>query len=428
MNTIKTKGAAAIGLAALALAAAACGSGTPSGDVSSTSTSATAPSGHGTTSTSSTQSTTSPTSSTSAPSSSSPGGTSGAAVPAGFQPGSVTFVSTETGFVLGRDPSCASGDCASLAGTTNGGTSWVGLAAPPVPYATLYIASSTSPTDGVSEVRFANPLDGWMFGPGLWKTTTGGHDWAPVSIGGYVISLETAGGVVDAVVSPCTGKTPCSGHLRLEQSTVATSTFTTVATGPAEFLGNGPQQDISLQSPAGFALLGQGEKGATLYATDDLSNPQAWKPFPDPCSASRLSLSSFVAPDASTLYSLCSGNGAAGSTTKVAVATNGGVSHDSGNAPLSGDGGSLAATTNSVEVIASASGASFLYRSSDGGHTWKTVESYGDGGAGWNDIGFTTAVQGVVIHGRPGETDVVGGINLLMTHDAGTTWRVVPIG
>jgi hypothetical protein len=280
----------------------------------------------------------------------------------------------------------------------------------------------------VSEVRFANPLDGWMFGPALYDTHDGGKTWQSVSTGGAVISLETAGGVVDALVSPCTPGAACTGRLRLEQAPVSGGTFQTVVTGPVGSLGTAAHPDLSLQPPAGFALLGEGTGGATVYATDDLGSAASWKPFPNPCASSHYALSSFVAPDTSTLYSLCSGNPAMGSTSKVAVATSGGKSTGVGSAPLPGDGGTFAATPNAVLVIATASGASFLYCSDDGGHSWSTVESYGDGGAGWNDLGFTTATQGLVIHGRPGETDVVGGINLLMTHDAGSTWRVVQIG
>jgi hypothetical protein len=266
-----------------------------------------------------------------------------------------------------------------------------------------------------------------VFGPALYATSDGGKTWRPVSIGGSVISLETAGGVVDAIVSPCKPDTSCAGRLRLDQASVGGGGFQTVVVGPESNLGAVAQPNLSLQPPAGYALLGVTETGATVYATDSLTNPNGWKPFPDPCSSSHYALSSFVAPDPSTLYSLCSGNGAAGSTTKVAVATNGGTSTVVGRPPLGGDGGTVAGTPYAVMVIATASAGSWLYRSGDGGHSWSTVKSYGDGGAGWNDVGFTTARQGVVVHGRPGQTDVAGGIELLMTHDSGLTWQVEPI-
>jgi hypothetical protein len=329
--------------------------------------------------------------------------------------------------VLGANPICSKHYCAALVQTVNGGRSWTSVPAPAVPYVSPFIPSSFGSAVGVSEVRFANSLDGWLFGPALYSTSNGGKTWRSVNIGGSVLSLETAGGVVDAIVSPCKAGASCAGRLRLEQATVAGGSFQTVVTGPVANLGTIAQPDLSLQPPAGFALLGETKSGATVYATDDLGSPSAWKLFPDPCSSTHYSLGSFVAADPSTLYSLCSGNGAMGSSTKVAVATNGGKSTAVGRPPLWGDGGTVAGTPYAVVVIASASAASWLYRSGDGGHSWSTVKSYGDGGAGWNDLGFTTPRQGVVVHGRPGETNVPGGIELLMTRDSGSTWQVVPI-
>lgn len=427
------------GLAALAVAAslalAACGSGAAGPDVGNNTTTSTIGSSTTTTAPNGTSTTTEspPTTAPQQPATTttSPGSAtqpSGGAVPSGFQPGSVTFVSSAEGFVLGRNPSCTGGDCAALVRTTNTGSSWVGLNTPAVPYVTPFISSSTTSRTGVSEVRFASPLIGWIFGPALYVTRDGGSSWQSVNIGGSVISLETAGGVVDALVAPCTPSTKCRGAVRLEQASVNGESFKTVATGPVESLSTGASPDLSLQPPAGFAILGESTTGADVYATDDLANPSAWKKFPDPCARSQHALSSFVAPDSSTLYSLCTGNGAAGSTSKVAVATNGGTSTDVGKPPAAGDGGAVAGTPYAVMVIATASAGSWLYRSGDGGHSWSTVKSYSDAGAGWNDVGFTTARQGVVIHGRPGEANVPGGIGLLMTRDAGITWQPVPIG
>ncbi len=77
------------------------------------------------------------------------------------------------------------------------------------------------------------------------------------------------------------------------------------------------------------------------------------------------------------------------------------------------------------------SGASFIYRSTDSGGSWDTVDDLADGGAGFRDLGFTTATQGVVVSGEPttgtpSSTDAAAtGSQLLMTHDAGATWTPV---
>jgi len=311
----------------------------------------------------------------------------------------------------------------SLVRTNDGGSTWVGLAAPPAAYV-AHGAPSTSSLPGVSEVRFAGPLDGWAFGPALFATHDGARTWQQINLGGSVVSLETSGGYVDAVVSVCSGETVCTGPLRLEQASVTGGGFVTVLTGPSVMSSGLDALDLSLHGLVGFAVLGS---GASLYATEDLANPNGWNALADPCAATGLPPASLAAPDSTRLYSLCSGNGAAGSSTKVVVVTRNGNSIVAGSAPLGGTNVTLAATSSGTLVIAAASGASSLYRSADGGRTWSTVETYPDGGIGFNDLGFTTTMQGVVVHGVPG-TRAQETTQLLMTHDAGATWQVIPIG
>jgi hypothetical protein len=49
--------------------------------------------------------------------------------------------------------------------------------------------------------------------------------------------------------------------------------------------------------------------------------------------------------------------------------------------------------------------------------------TYPDGGQGWNDLGFTSARDGVVIHGHPDYGDRLG--QLLLTDNGGLTWHTV---
>jgi photosystem II stability/assembly factor-like uncharacterized protein len=57
----------------------------------------------------------------------------------------------------------------------------------------------------------------------------------------------------------------------------------------------------------------------------------------------------------------------------------------------------------------------FLYRSADGGKTWKTVLFY-SGGATWSSLSYVNGTVGsVVVSG--------GGQRLLRTTDAGLTWH-----
>ncbi len=99
-------------LVCLALAAAACSStGTPATTTS-----------HPTSPTTSRPTSTTTTTTISPP--------VGGPVPTGFLPSSVTFVSTTTGFALGVTSSCPTGSCVALVRTTDGGSTWAGLASP----------------------------------------------------------------------------------------------------------------------------------------------------------------------------------------------------------------------------------------------------------------------------------------------------------
>ncbi len=99
-----------------------------------------------------------------------------------FAPESVTFVSSSQGWVLGVG-SCSRGRCFGLLETTDGGSSW---SQRPLP-AGLATMRPASPFDEVPlDVRFADPLDGWIFGgvlqggysrPRIWATHDGGRSW-----------------------------------------------------------------------------------------------------------------------------------------------------------------------------------------------------------------------------------------------------------
>ena len=66
---------------------------------------------------------------------------------------------------------------------------------------------------------------------------------------------------------------------------------------------------------------------------------------------------------------------------------------------------------------------SLLYYSADNGKTWRTAVTYPDGGQGWNDLGFTSARDGVIIHGHPYYGDMPG--QLLLTDSGGLTWHAI---
>ena len=96
----------------------------------------------------------------------SPVGPAGTKVPKGFHPQSATFISAQTGWVLGASP-CPSGrgSCDVIARTRDGGATWKAIPSP-----------RTSP-DHLAQIRFADQRNGFVTGDQLWATHDGGATW-----------------------------------------------------------------------------------------------------------------------------------------------------------------------------------------------------------------------------------------------------------
>jgi hypothetical protein len=116
---------------------------------------------------------------------------------------------------------------------------------------------------------------------------------------------------------------------------------------------------------------------------------------------------------------LCTGQGYTGHTDKTVYVSGdlGATWKLAGQPSSAGDGGVIAASTPGHLTIATTSAASWLYYSADNGKTWRTVVTYPDSGQGWNDLGFTTTHDGLVIHGHPYYGDMLG--QLLLTGNGG---------
>jgi hypothetical protein len=352
----------------------------------------------------------------------------GGPVPSGFEAASVTFVSAAQGFVLGGSSSCPTTPCTSLVRTKDAGQSWQGVPAPGAPLG----AGQSGSGDTLSRVRFADARDGWAFGPALWSTHDGAQSWHPVQINGRVLDLAAAKGAVFALVSECTdaGGACSSAPLQLFRSAVGSDQFVPVAavhgvgTEPALIELAGPDAYIAAGRPAADGLA-----SAVFASTDGYAS---WHALADPCdTAGALALTGLAGtPDGRTLFELCSGNAAAGSTQKqVYLSTdNGSTSHLVGNAPTGGDAEAIAAAGARDLSVTATSGADFIYTSLDGGSTWKTV-TLQPGGAGLADLGFTTSTQGVVVEGHPAQQGGAGipPASLLMSHDGGLSWQAVAI-
>ena len=86
-----------------------------------------------------------------------------------------------------------------------------------------------------------------------------------------------------------------------------------------------------------------------------------------------------------------------------------------GQAPSAGSGGVIAVPPHHANVIILAD-SFFLYRSADGGKTWKQVW-FETGGADWRSLSFVTPTAGWVV--------LASRAHLLRTTDASRTWHRV---
>jgi photosystem II stability/assembly factor-like uncharacterized protein len=146
---------------------------------------------------------------------------------ADFSVQSMTFVSDQQGFALGAIR-CATGRCAALLGTSNGGRSWRRLTAPTRTVGDVY---DTCPHGQpcVSQVRFATPTIGYAFGPSLLLTTDGGKQWKQLK-GTSVNSLEIANGSAARVAVPGPG---CTGApAKLQSAPIGTTSWQAISAPP----------------------------------------------------------------------------------------------------------------------------------------------------------------------------------------------------
>jgi hypothetical protein len=342
-------------------------------------------------------------------------GASGAPAMGSFGPVSVSFVSASRGFVLGTLP-CSHAPCTSVLTTGNGGASWSERAALPAPVPNP--AASESPS-GVSEIAFANPSDGWVFGPALWATINGGTTWHQEKLGGPVLSLTTAGSYVYAAVGSCyETSNSCSPTVKLERSLAQQNAWHAVA----GISGHGAQVLLASQGASVWAALWPSFAGpASVWAS---ASGTSWRRDPDPCydRSQGIDLAGLAAPKVNVLFELCAGNPGAGQEAKsLRLSTDGGVtSHLVSNLPLGGLAYGTAAANSKDVVVDAASGASMLYHSVNGGTTWAT-KTFDDGGAGLYDLQFATPAFGAVVEGRPGLG--ASSNRLLISRDGGTTWQ-----
>jgi hypothetical protein len=407
--------AVAVGLAALLAVASLTGCGAQSagsGAGASSSVTPTAADSQTPTSTAPTASTPAATTPTAASPATSPATPAGGPVPGGFAATSVTFVSTDEGFVLGTAP-CASKPCTSIVRTLDRGATWVGLPAPVVPLGDPYTTSGQPEAWGI---RFADPSVGFVFGNGLWETTDGGEHWTSVAgPGGSIADLEVIDGQLLALTDNCSGPSGCSQSETLHHRALDGGSWSVVTqVTDARVIATQARVAAVLD---GSAVVVTGDGGLTFAVRGT------------PCAAPATAGSSVAVTGPDSLALLCAGGAAAGSVQKTVYVSDDLGAHwtKAGSPPLGGDPWGISAGTPARLVVGAASGASWLYDSADGGAQWSTGYQALDGGAGFNDLGFTTTTNGVAVLGpayTDGNTYGTPG-QLLLTGNGGASWQAV---
>jgi len=338
-----------------------------------------------------------------------------------FRPDSVTFVSSEVGFVIGLS-SCSQGQCLRLARTADSGRTWT--------WVSKGVLSALSLSDRW-HVRFADVQNGWISGPLLLATHNGGWTWTQIALpglgsrNGSVGALEVADGRVFAEVAE--GADPDTyGPVALFTTELSKDSWTAVgnvATGSAGYPG-----EISVAEGAIWAMLHPGVVSqdhevkalSRLYHSPD---GVSWQSSLQPCPPS--TVASVAAATSSRVFIICSGGVAGGSQDKAAyLSTDGGASYKRvGDPPLTGDFDEVAASPLAFSVGA-ASGATYIYTSFNEGRDWATTDLPQTGSPALSDMRFTTSNQGVVIFGVPAYPQ---SLQLLMTRDGGLSWATIVV-
>jgi hypothetical protein len=341
-----------------------------------------------------------------------------APVPPNFRPSSVTFIGTQTGWVIGQAGTpghCATQYCTSVAQTLDAGRTWTGLPAP--------VTGQADGATGVSQIRFLNGADGWAFGPALYATHDGGHTWAQVVTGGLrVTGLETVDGRAFALFASCTGTGPafaahCTSYT-LYSSPAAGDHWTPVGSATSGL--SGAAASMMLTETRGY-LLGPDRM---LYS-GPVNGGTPWQavaripcPVGQPLAGGQPTGALLAAANTANLVLACASSSAPGTqqAKQVFTSADGGLTwQNAGAAPSLGLATSVAATPDGTYVLATGQGIDVRPA---GSGAWRAATLTGPmpaGGFGY--VGMTTDAQGIALPADPTAGTV------WFTFDGGQTWQ-----
>jgi hypothetical protein len=347
----------------------------------------------------------------------------------GFLAQSASFVSAAAGFVLGV-VGCPLGTCLALRRTVDRGAVWTTLPPPPSPLGGFDTGA------GVSELHFADALDGWAFGGSLWATHDGAQHWHVVDLGGPVVAVASGAGVTDALVEGCVPSSSCTAPGHLYRSPVGQDSWAEVAGVSVERLDQ-----------VSFSLVAEGQ---AVFVLDAYPSPEILRssdgvhfvPLTAPCSPEINHSYPFLpydlaASDPSDVAVACLGGAAAGSEDKQVY-----ISHDGGDTykrlpdpPAGGDGAELAMPSPNTLLLGAASAATWVYRVAPPDTSWATPLFLDGGGIALSDLAFVDPSHGALVFGAAtvalsilGLANPPSGLGTLyLTDDSGAHWRLVHI-
>ncbi|MGA3216733.1 MAG: hypothetical protein ABSD97_13730 [Acidimicrobiales bacterium] len=329
----------------------------------------------------------------------------GGRVPAGFEPRSFTAVNREEWWLLGFARCLAgAGTCGEIVRTTDGGSSFVGIPAPPVS------------ASEVTQLSFANALDGYAFDPELWETTSGGTSWVKLATAGPVAQLEVADG--EAYALGCTAA-DCSSS-ELLRSPVGSLNWQRVPT-PV------PLEDDSSLTVSGtdiYVLGGEtGSQRMRIFLLRSEDKGASFAERVDPCTPGLGGRLTAAANGHQSLWAVCP----TGTEAKTWL------SNDGGRSWIGLKGG----FPNSVQLVAASSSVALvspalesngntpdaLVRTTDGGRSFAVVLSGSATRVLW--LGFTNPSRAYGLFESSNSAVVT--TQLYESNDGGATWHRVAI-
>jgi photosystem II stability/assembly factor-like uncharacterized protein len=343
------------------------------------------------------------------------------APPARFKAASLNWRSASQGWLLGTAP-CRKSTCTDVLATSNDGTNWSLAGSIKAP-----LATNATPADaGVNEVKPVTAAVGWAYGPALFRTANGGKTWAaePVPGDGHqVLALAHSSSAVYAVVSPCK---EFSQHCTSKQLTfwrTASLTGTSWTRIPVALPING-SASLSAFGKTVY-VVDPGLPGKLFASTDGQHFSSRRSPCP---AAQEIGLIQAVPTSATRVNLLCDGKPGIHKAVKTVYrSVNTGRTYTrAGTAGTLGIAAELAASTSGNLLIGAWSNGTYMYLNDSHKTSWSMVVGLGDGGAGWNDLAFTSSKTAWAVYGPVSDFAANLG-QLYLTRDGGRHWKLVTL-